>query len=71
MRQDVKVLCVKELGIARGWAGTLASNRRPIEFKGLDPRAYIGVSRTTFSTPASSTVVLDKCSSAFTWATVI
>jgi hypothetical protein len=34
-------------------------------------QAYIGVSRTTFSTLASSTVSFDKCSSAATCAAVI
>ena len=39
-------------------------------FSGAPPH-YIGVSRTTFSTLTLSTVALDKCSSAFTWAAVI
>ena len=35
-------------------------------FKASTSRIYIGVSRTTFSTLASSTVSFDKCSSAAT-----
>ena len=38
---------------------------------GFSRAYYIGVSRTTFSTLASSTVTFDKCSSAATWAFVI
>jgi hypothetical protein len=51
--------------------GNVLALRKPVSSRIKPNRRYIGVSRTTFSTLASSTVSLDKCSSAASCAAVI